>query len=120
MESLETPRYLIAGSQTSLRLALCFGKYVINNLGLQIVWVIPRVIHGQLLRFLRLKFAYCYKMIAVVYVGKRLVLQNLDFLNGTFSILQIRRLLSLAGDPQHRVRDFDQVAKYFLSSEGFP
>ena len=67
---MQTPHYLISGSQTSLRLALCFSQYVIDNLGLQIIWVIPRVVHGQLLRFLGLNFAHSYQVIAVVNVGK--------------------------------------------------
>ena len=41
LESLQTPHYLFAATQTSLRMALCFGQYVIDNLGLKIIGVIP-------------------------------------------------------------------------------
>lgn len=49
-----------------------------------------------------------------------MVLHYLDFLDGTFSFLNKRRIFSVAGDPQHRVRDFDQVAKYLIRGKGFP
>ena len=59
LEPLQTPHYMIVGSQTSLRLTICFSQYVIDNLGLQIIFVKARIVHGQLLvRLLGLKLAH--------------------------------------------------------------